>query len=60
MCKFEIRYKGGKVRTYEVEFKPWPTWHMLNALAEAMLMEKGGKACSFEGPNGLHGFVVAG
>lgn len=60
MCKFEIRYGNGKVKTYEVQFRPWPTWKMLNALAETMLAEKGGKACSFEGPNGLRGFVTAG
>ena len=59
MCTFEICYASGKVKRYEVEFNPWPTWKMLAALAGAMLAEKGGKIVWFTGPNGLHGSVEA-
>lgn len=57
MSVFAIRYRNGDELEYRVTFSPWPTWQMLNALAETMLKEKGGVACEFRGPNGLHGFV---
>ena len=57
MSSFVIRYRSGREQRYNVGFWPWPTWKMLEALAEAMLDEKGGVSVEFHGPNGLHGFI---
>ena len=57
MCRFEISYRNGTTKVYEVRFSPWPTWRMLQGLAKVMLVEKGGCAIAFHGPNGLNGFM---
>ena len=58
MSEFVIRYRHGNAKVYMVDFRPWPTWGMLSALAKALLHEKGGVAVEFRGPNGLHGMTT--
>ena len=57
MYRFEVFYRNGTSKVYEIEAKPWLTFLMCESLAWAMLNEKGGTACKFEGPNGIHGMV---